>query len=53
MRVPWRAGRSNQSILKDINPEYSLEGFAEAEVPNTLATRCKEKIRKDLDAQKD
>ena len=53
LRVPWRAGRSNQSILKDINPEYSLEGFAEAEVPNTLATRCKEKIRKDLDAWKD
>ena len=26
MRVPWRA-RSNQSILKEINPEYSLEGL--------------------------
>ena len=26
MRVPWRARRSNQSILKEINPEYSLEG---------------------------
>ena len=25
MRVPWTARRSNQSILKDINPEYSLE----------------------------
>ena len=25
-RVPWTAGRSNQSILKEINPEYSLEG---------------------------
>ena len=25
-RVPWRARRSNQSILKEINPEYSLEG---------------------------
>ena len=25
MRVPWIAGRSNQSILKEINPEYSLE----------------------------
>ena len=24
-RVPWTAGRSNQSILKEINPEYSLE----------------------------
>ena len=27
MRVPWTARRSNQSILKEINPEYSLEGF--------------------------
>ena len=25
MRVPWTAGRSNQSNLKEINPEYSLE----------------------------
>ena len=27
MRVPWVARRSNQSILKQINPEYSLEGL--------------------------
>ena len=26
-RVPWTAGRSNQSILKEISPEYSLEGL--------------------------
>ena len=26
-RVPWTAGRSNQSILKEINPEYSLGGL--------------------------
>ena len=26
MRVPWTARRSNQSILKKINPDYSLEG---------------------------
>ena len=26
-RVPWTAKRSNQSILKKINPEYSLEGL--------------------------
>ena len=26
MRVPWTARRSNQSVLKEINPEYSLEG---------------------------
>ena len=27
LRVPWTAGRSNQSILKGISPEYSLEGL--------------------------
>ena len=27
MRVPWNARRSNQSILKEISPEYSLEGL--------------------------
>ena len=27
LRVPWTARRSNQSILKEINPEYSLEGL--------------------------
>ena len=37
LRVPWTAGRSNQSMLKKINPEYSSEGWmmndAEAENP--------------------
>ena len=28
MRAPWTARRSNQSILKEVNPEYSLEGLA-------------------------
>ena len=33
-RVPWTARRSNQSIVKEINPEYSLEGLmCEAEAP--------------------
>ena len=27
MRVPWTAGRSNQTILKEISPEYSLDGL--------------------------
>ena len=27
MRVPWTARRSNQSILKEINPKYSLDGL--------------------------
>ena len=32
LRVPWTARRSNQSVLKEINPEYSLEGLV-AETP--------------------
>ena len=27
LRIPWTAWRSNQSILREINPEYSLEGL--------------------------
>ena len=27
LRIPWTARRSNQSILKELNPEYSLEGL--------------------------
>ena len=27
MKVPWTARRSNQSLLKEMNPEYSLEGL--------------------------
>jgi len=27
LRVPWTAKRSNQSVLKEISPEYSLEGL--------------------------
>ena len=36
LRVPWTARRSNQSILKEISPEYSLEGLMLK--LNTLAT---------------
>ena len=32
LRVPWTAKRSNQSILKEINPEYSLEGLTEIKI---------------------
>ena len=31
LRIPWTARRSNQSVLKEISPEYSLERHAEAE----------------------
>ena len=33
LRVPWSERRSNQSILKEISNEYSLEGLIEAETP--------------------
>ena len=38
LRVPWTARRSNQSILKEISPEYSLEGLILKLNSNTLAT---------------
>ena len=44
LRVPWTARRSNQSILKEISPEYSLEGLMWSWNPNTLATWYKELI---------
>ena len=40
LRVPWTSRRSNQSILKEISPEYSLEGLMLK--MNTLATWCEE-----------
>ena len=54
LRVPWTARRSNQSILKEISPEYSLEGlmlklklqyFGQTDVKNRL-------VGKDPDAGK-
>ena len=42
LRVPWTARRSNQSMLKEISPEYSLEGLMLKLKSNTLATRCEE-----------
>ena len=43
LRVPWTARRSNQSILKEISPEYSLEGLMlKLKLSNTLATWCEE-----------
>ena len=38
LRVPWITRRSNQSILKEISPEYSLEGLMLKLKLNTLAT---------------
>ena len=42
LRVPWTARRSKQSVLKEINPEYSLEGWCWSWNSNTLAIWCKE-----------
>ena len=40
LRVTWTARRSNQSILKEINPEYSLKDWCWSWGSNTLATWC-------------
>ena len=55
LRVPWTARRSNQSILKEISPEYSLDGqIAEAEAPILWPPDAKSwLIWKDPDAGKD
>ena len=54
-RVPWAARRSNQSILKEINPEYSLEGLRlklKLQYFHHLMQRA-DSFRKDPDAGKD
>ena len=38
LRVPWTARRSNQSVLKEISPKYSLEGLMLTPLTDTLAT---------------
>ena len=45
LRVPWTARRSNQSILKEISPEYFLERHCWHWNSNILATWCKELTR--------
>ena len=41
LRVTWTAGRSNQSILKEINPEYSLEGLLPKLKFQSFGHQCK------------
>ena len=55
MRVPWTARRSNQSILKEINPEYSLKGLtAKAAASIFWPPDAKSQLTgEDLDAGKD
>ena len=51
LRVPWTAKRSSQSILKETNPEYSLEGLTlKLQYSGHLIRRF---IRKDPNAEKD
>ena len=42
LRVPWTARRPNQSILKEISPEYSLKDWCWSWSSNTLATWCEQ-----------
>ena len=54
LRIPWTAKRSNQSILKEISPECSLEGLMFKLKPNTWPPDVKSwLIEKDPDAGKD
>ena len=56
LRVPWTARGSNQSILKEISPKYSLEGRtdAKAETPILWPPDAKKRFTgKDPDAGKD
>ena len=48
LRVPWTARRSNQSILKEISPEYSLEGLMRTEKSNILTTGRTDSLEKTL-----
>ena len=55
MRGPWTARKSNQSILKEISPEYSLEALMlKLKLPILRPPDAKNRlIRKDADAGKD
>jgi len=54
LRVPWTARRSNQSILKETNPEYSLEGLMlKLKLQYFGHLMWSQLIRKDPDAGKD
>ena len=54
LRVPWTARRTKESILKNINPEYSLEGLVlKLELQHFDDLMQSRLIRKDPDAGKD
>ena len=54
LRVPWVARRSNESILKEISPEYSLKGLIlKLKLQYFGYLKCRTLIGKDPDARKD
>ena len=53
LRIPWTARRSNQSILKEISPEYSLEGLMLKLQYFGHLIRRSDSLEKDPDAGKD
>ena len=54
LRVPWTAGRSNQSILKEINPKYLLEELMLKQASILWSSDATSQIiEKDHDARKD
>ena len=53
LRVPWTAKRSNQSVLKEISPEYSLEGRMLTMKLQYFGDLLQESLEKTLDAWKD
>ena len=54
MRLPWTAKRSSQSILQEINPEYSLKGLMlKLKLKLQYFDAKSQFIRKDADAGKD
>ena len=54
MRVPWTARRSNQSVIKEINPEYSSEGLMlKLKLQYFGHLKLRQFVGKDPDAGKD
>ena len=44
LRVPWTAKRSNQSVLREVNPEYCLEQLTDAEAPKLWSQDAKSQL---------
>ena len=53
LKIPWTARRSNQSVLKEINPEYSLEGLILKLQYFGYLMQTADSLEKDSDLRKD